>query len=748
MTNFIRNSLLLLCVFQHSQADYQYSQINVNEDLNGIFEYSSPNYPNDYGNNLDLVKTVNLQDSTNSGFIIEIIDFEIEKRSSGGCYDYLQIEPLSTIDNTEVSTLVASVESFYNTQICGDIGSYSSNGLPVFQVGDTIRLPNLSSFNIIFGSDGSVTKRGWKIKVYVFPPDAEFCESNQCNPVCNPCVNGVCVVGQQLVLSNPRSSDGNYYNLCDNDNDPSTCYNLPASTTIDGVISHGHYDGFFHSLGEKIYYVDLPHDQPHPVYVNKIVVFPRQNGWYDKYDQMIVSVDDYICTALTPTDAVSVEQNKLTGLFYDCNGASGSLITLDFTLETQAHLAEIQAFGPFCSCNEGWGSQFCDTSSDDVAFQLFTQPKSWYEARDACAALGIGYSLAAITNSIEADTIQSLGGVSAWIGANDINSEGIWQWIRGPNRMNQEIAYSKWANGEPNDYANGEDCADKRAEGLWNDRSCQSNLAYICQYRKSHTCASDPCINGICNDGTDFFECNCENGWEGELCDLNIDECASNPCINGSCTDGLDAFTCACDAGWEGEICDIDIDECASNPCVNGSCVDDIDAFTCACDAGWEGELCDFNIDECASNPCVNGSCSDGLDTFICTCDAGWEGEICNINIDECATKPCNNGSCNDGIDTFTCTCNAGWEGQSCDVNINECESNPCVNGVCIDGIASFQCFCHGGWEGELCNVSSSECTSNQCSLDRTLLNSNNQIVIGYTNQCITAQRWIFFSLR
>ena len=80
MTNFIRNSLLLSCVFQHSQADA--TQINVVEHSNGIFEYSSPNYPNNYGNGHHLKETVNLQDSTNSGFIIEIIDFQIERKNS------------------------------------------------------------------------------------------------------------------------------------------------------------------------------------------------------------------------------------------------------------------------------------------------------------------------------------------------------------------------------------------------------------------------------------------------------------------------------------------------------------------------------------------------------------------------------------------------------------------------------------------------------------------------------------------
>ena len=119
-------------------------------------------------------------------------------------------------------------------------------------------------------------------------------------------------------------------------------------------------------------------------------------------------------------------------------------------------------------------------------YELFTGQKTWTAARDACTALGNGYSLAAITSPEEEDIINSIS-TTAWIGANDKNSEGVFQWIQGPNRANEELVYSNWAASEPNDYFNGdpgEDCAQRRSDGPWNDMPCSTLSPYICQYRE------------------------------------------------------------------------------------------------------------------------------------------------------------------------------------------------------------------------------------------------------------------------
>ena len=37
---------------------------------------------------------------------------------------------------------------------------------------------------------------------------------------------------------------------------------------------------------------------------------------------------------------------------------------------------------------------------------------------------------------------------------------------------------------------------------------------------------------------------------------VDIDDCASEPCLhNGTCIDGIDSYQCQCEAGFNGNIC-------------------------------------------------------------------------------------------------------------------------------------------------------------------------------------------------
>ncbi|MCK9523435.1 MAG: hypothetical protein M0R76_10415, partial [Proteobacteria bacterium] len=63
-----------------------------------------------------------------------------------------------------------------------------------------------------------------------------------------------------------------------------------------------------------------------------------------------------------------------------------------------------------------------------------------------------------------------------------------------------------------------------------------------------------------------------------------IDYCEDAPCQNGGACENLPTgFICDCaDTGFEGETCEIEINECEPNPCQNGgTCTDGINEFTC-----------------------------------------------------------------------------------------------------------------------------------------------------------------------
>lgn len=145
-------------------------------------------------------------------------------------------------------------------------------------------------------------------------------------------------------------------------------------------------------------------------------------------------------------------------------------------------------------------------------------------------------------------------------------------------------------------------------------------------------CDPNPCVNGgTCSVEGDQPQCDCPEGFGGQTCEDA--PCDPDPCVNGTCS----ADQCECDPGWEGDVCDVDIDDCADDPCLNGgTCTDEVDGFSCECATGWEGDDCGTNIDDCAPNPCQNGGmCVDGLDDFTCNCPPGSLGPLC-----ECVQGP------------------------------------------------------------------------------------------------------------
>lgn len=198
-------------------------------------------------------------------------------------------------------------------------------------------------------------------------------------------------------------------------------------------------------------------------------------------------------------------------------------------------------------------------------------------------------------------------------------------------------------------------------------------------------------------------------------------ECNSlrNPCgAKGKCVDDFVGYHCECNPGWGGRDCSVDIDECTERPCQQGDCVDLIDAFRCDCYDGFTGLLCDMKkTDECTAQTCKNGGvCSNTRDGFRCSCHPDFVGPTCEIRRSDCSQQLCSGrGQCAEDSEdyltggdgkNFHCKCDGGWSGANCEMN--PCEARPCRQGRCMlqPSLASgYSCECDEDWSGTDCSI-------------------------------------------
>eukprot|EP01130_Rhizamoeba_saxonica_P008323 TRINITY_DN3363_c0_g1_i1.p1 TRINITY_DN3363_c0_g1~~TRINITY_DN3363_c0_g1_i1.p1 ORF type:complete len:592 (-),score=133.99 TRINITY_DN3363_c0_g1_i1:29-1681(-) len=212
------------------------------------------------------------------------------------------------------------------------------------------------------------------------------------------------------------------------------------------------------------------------------------------------------------------------------------------------------------------------------------------------------------------------------------------------------------------------------------DRYFGAILAYAPVYSSYDFCSEDPCANAVrCNNIGLLYTCDCELGWTGDNCDINIPDCPKIACLNnGTCVDGVNSYTCDCPPGFEGDICEININECEGVTCSgNGVCLDLVDDYYCSCSDGSTGKDCEeihvYTV--CDSHPCENGICFSNRagDNYICVCENGFSGINCDVNgtstEDVCMEDPCQNGICfsNEEGDDYICVCEHGFSGKDCD---------------------------------------------------------------------------------
>ena len=163
----------------------------------------------------------------------------------------------------------------------------------------------------------------------------------------------------------------------------------------------------------------------------------------------------------------------------------------------------------------------------------------------------------------------------------------------------------------------------------------------------------------------------------GKHCEVSHFNCTSMSCrTHGKCLDDAThptGYRCDCEAGFTGVDCEININDCEGVNCNNGICVDGINDYTCECFVNSTGHHCD-HPDYCAihsaeeTNKCINGVCCANGGTCYndlenkrhkCKCPEPWiPFYSCRRAYQPCASDPCqNNGTCEARGSDYKCHC-------------------------------------------------------------------------------------------
>ena len=82
------------------------------------------------------------------------------------------------------------------------------------------------------------------------------------------------------------------------------------------------------------------------------------------------------------------------------------------------------------------------------------QSLSWYNARDYCKQIGVGYDLVTIEDNEENQFLKNkirtnFNGNEYWVGAKESNNGNDFVWVDG-----SDVTYTDWKSGEPNEVRN------------------------------------------------------------------------------------------------------------------------------------------------------------------------------------------------------------------------------------------------------------------------------------------------------
>jgi len=119
-------------------------------------------------------------------------------------------------------------------------------------------------------------------------------------------------------------------------------------------------------------------------------------------------------------------------------------------------------------------------SFESKGYYFCGRAEKWRNAVDDCIALGaMLVSISSLEeNTYIAEQANTLTDGKWWIGLNDRDSEGVYEWDNGA-----ELSFESWNEGEPNNYDGSENCIEMYSNnGLWNDVQCRNQQGFICSF--------------------------------------------------------------------------------------------------------------------------------------------------------------------------------------------------------------------------------------------------------------------------
>ena len=129
-----------------------------------------------------------------------------------------------------------------------------------------------------------------------------------------------------------------------------------------------------------------------------------------------------------------------------------------------------------------------ETMSTYASVQENIASGSWSDGNDFCYN-NYGSYLATIEN--KGDALRAINEIvpaqGMWIGLNDLENEGFWQFYDGTTCGDDEgvscdaTGSPYWLEGQPNNILLNQHCVWMRLDGSWDDVTCKREENFICQ---------------------------------------------------------------------------------------------------------------------------------------------------------------------------------------------------------------------------------------------------------------------------